>query len=411
MIERLKQLKIVRESSLFLILAEHTRDKARLIRCAREYAKGRQISIVCIVREPRTFPRIILEKEEGVDSRTLLSIGWPSTNHGTNLDGGVGLEARFLKRFLTWLFPQIDTIFVSDIVGDQAALTCEFQVSKEICTIFVPEGLSVLANEGQSRWVERKWRSAVGLIVRDTILEAFDLATSIFRRGRERRWARKKRPLWRLWRVARLCLFRPADPRNWRLAQVDIVMSDWPESVALPVSFREFLPIRARFREISNAPMLRNSVVLIGQPMEISVSTWKYCLRNLRDRFPEVRDVMVRTHPDSLGQNELIEAARIVFSSEYDTALRIDFRGEPEAPSPEQFEMICGVSSTLLFEHLVWAPSKSLVVCLYHSLLRVATNAERAELKKQESTVQVLQEFANGGRFVFLEDLNTPGGG
>lgn len=405
MFEFLQRLRIGRESPVFVILAEHVRDKLRQIQRAQEYAEGRQVFLVCIDREPRTFPRIFLDQVPIAHGPSLLHIGWPSTNHGTNLDGGVGLEARLLKRFLVWLFPRIEAIFVSDIIGDHAALAYEFQKTGKLRSIFVPEGLSVLAHRGQSRWVERNWKSAAGLIVRDTFLECHDLLSSWFRTSHERRWARAKRPLWRLWRVSRLCLFRPPDPRHWRLAQVDVVMSDWPESVALPISCGELLVYPPTRHLLSSGRLIPNSMVIIGQPLALSVSTWESCFRILRNSFPEIRDVMVRAHPDSRGQRELLEATRAVFSSDLDGASKLAFKGENMELSPENFEIICGVSSTLLFDHLVWAPSNSLLVCLYDALLHVATPAEKSELMKQQSAIQVLREYAHPSRFVFLENL------
>lgn len=386
-----------------LILPEHSRDERRLLEAA-EFLEEDANYRVLIVRRPAIWATVARLRNARQDTGAeFVYWEWPSTSHGTNLDGGLGLEAQTLRKQLVKKFGHLETILVSDIVGDQAALAVEFQRAEGTRVVLVPEGLSVLANTISSRWVERSWKSAAGLIFRDTWLELGDFAWAKLCNGRQRRWRRKIRPGWRFRRIARLIASRPNSPAHSRLSTVHAVLSDWPEFVEIPVDSREFfVRPNSQLSNSARGPKKLNALVIIGQPLDISRSTWCQGLSILKSEIGKIDRVVLRPHPDREFEEPLVAAIMEVFP---DARVEINERRTELEPwlVDENFGYICGVSSTVLFDELVWRRTDSSLLCLYEVLFACASETEQSLLRKQFSAIECLRRYSYFRGPVLLE--------
>lgn len=386
-----------------LVLPEHERDEKHLLEATYLLEKDSNFKAIIVKRRAVSILAASCRNARQNQDSHIVYWEWPSTNHGTNLDGGVGLEAKVLRRQLKRRFGRIDCVFVSDIIGDQPALAIEFQRVDRTRVVLVPEGLSVLANEASSRWVERNWKSAAGLIFRDTLLELADLVSAKFLKSKHRRWRRKFRLGWRLRRVARLLVSRPPNPSHWRLVNVEAVVSDWPDFVRIPVEHQELwikpsqqVPVSAK------GPSQPRAMVFIGQPFDISTLTWSIGLRKIRSEVGRIDRVVLRPHPDREYEEQLVNAIREVFP---DAHLEIDQSGS-EVESlliSQNFGYICAVSSSVLFDELVWRRTDSILVCLYGVLHESATPSERNILEKQFPAIQSIRNYSHLRQVPLLE--------
>lgn len=386
-----------------LVLPEHSRDEKHLLEAVASLEEDSNFRVIIVYRRAVSVFRARLRNAWQKLESPVVYWEWPSTNHGTNLDGGVGLEAQTLRRQLRKKFGCFEFIFVSDIVGDQPALAVEFQRAEGTSVVLVPEGLSVLSNNSSSRWIERNWKSAAGLIFRDTWRELGDLVGAKLWKGRQRRWRRKLRLGWRFRRIARLLASRPHDSFHWRLVHVDSVLSDWPAFVEIPVESQHFL-VRSRWQLDMKArgPCKQTSAVIIGQPLDISISTWSLGLKTMKHNVSQIDRVVLRPHPDREFEEQLMTAIREVFT---DAQVEVsDPRTEVESLLiSENFGYICAASSTVLFDELVWRRTDSNLVCLYDVLYECASPAERRLLEKQMPAVRCIRDYSHLGGVALLE--------
>lgn len=386
-----------------VVLPEHSRDEKHLLDAAYLLEKDSNFRAIIVKRRAVSMLAASFRNARQNQNSHLLYWEWPSTNHGTNLDGGVGLEAQTLRRQLRRRFGRIDCVFVSDIIGDQPALAIEFQRVDRTRVVLVPEGLSVLANEASSRWVERNWKSAAGLIFRDTLLELADFISAKFWKSRQRRWRRKFRVGWRLRRVIRLLVSRPHNPSHWRLANVEAVVSDWPGFVQIPVKYQKLLiKPSAQVGVSEKGPRQPRAMVVIGQPLDISTSTWSLGLRKMKSEASQIDRVVLRPHPDREYEEQLVNAIRDVFPDAYHEIDELKSEVESLLVS-QNFGYICAVSSTVLFDELVWRRTDSNLVCLYDALHESATPAERSLLEKQSPAVESIRNYSHLRQVALLE--------
>ena len=182
--------------------------------------------------EPVTFR----QQPKHVESRHFSQIAiwtYPSVNHGTSIDGGVLSLARAILRNLRKSRDSIETVFVGDAEGQFAIVAKQVAENLKCDLGIIPEGLGVFRGVNEDYpWIIRGWRSAAGLIVRDSALEMRDFLRHKLI-GTDRRWRRRLRLGWRIWRVAQLVTFRPTlSIEQSKITHFDLAVSNWPSDLS-----------------------------------------------------------------------------------------------------------------------------------------------------------------------------------
>ena len=390
------------ESSVgpILVLPEHQRDEVRLLQAVAALAHVPDGEVIVLERSAITVGEARRLNRARGRSDIPARRYWPSTKHGTNSDGGLGIEASVAMKMLLSEFGDFSKVFVSDVVGDQPALAVEFSRVRGIEVILVAEGISVLANIEKSPFVERSWKSAAGLIARDTLLEVADVLMHALGFKAERRWARRLRLSWRIRRVALLILLRPTGPRAWRLTEVHGVVTEWPERIELPIRNLGFC--RTLGPEIPDARSTpeEGALLLVGQPLRLSQRTWARGLLRVREGQALVNRIVVKTHPDRRYEEEMLRACYEVFRS-VDITVDRDSVAEALILSG-RFEFVVAVSSTALFAEMVWNRTQSTLICIHGALDRASDPAEKLVLKGQASTIEIFRRYALPEKVLFL---------
>lgn len=383
-----------------LVLPEHQRDEVRLLGAVAAVAQFPAGEVVVLERSALTVGEARRLNRSRCLSGEPVRRYWPSTTHGTNSDGGLGIEASVAMKMLLSEFGDFSRIFVSDVVGDQPALAVELSRARGTEVILVPEGISVLVKDEMSRFVERSWKSAAGLIARDTLLEVADFLLHALGSRAERRWARRFRLSWRVRRVVLLVLRRPTAPSAWRLAEVHGVVTEWPERIELPVRNLGFR--RTVFPDIPavSASMEQGALLLIGQPLRLSQRTWAQGLLRVKNRQSSFKRIVVKAHPDARYDDEMLRACHEVFR---DVDITVDRDSVAEGlVLSGRFEFVVSVSSTAFFAELVWNRTQSMLICIHGALEQASDPAEKLVLKHQASAIEIFRRYAQPEKVLFL---------
>lgn len=194
---------------------------------------------VAVLRTPRTIRTRLREIEPGY-----YEIEWPSTLHGTSLDGGAVIEASKIGRFLIRKFGGLRFTVSGDFQGEHALtgqIVAEMAGSAQV---LIPEGVGVFRSLTEAYpWIVKSWRSAIGLIATDTLREMADwLAFTTFMK-KHRKWKRRLRPFWRLYRIIILALRKPSTNDLTMASKFQFAVSQWPKDVTrvLGISDSEYL--------------------------------------------------------------------------------------------------------------------------------------------------------------------------
>jgi len=240
---------------------------------------------VAVLRTPRTFRTRLKEVKPGY-----YEIEWPSTLHGTSLDGGAVIEANKIGRFLLKKFGALRYTVSGDFQGEHA-LTGQIITEMAGSTqVLIPEGLGVFRSITSGYpWVARSWRSSIGLIATDTIKEGADWLTCAVNKERQRRWKRRLRPIWRLYRVAILALQRPGTCGLSKSSEFHTAVSNWPQDVVklLGIHKSEYVSPQWLKNNRSNLgdglSRTKYDALLVHQSLGLTHAEWLQILTKLSD--------------------------------------------------------------------------------------------------------------------------------
>ena len=238
---------------------------------------------------------------------------WPSTLHGTSLDGGAIIEARKIAHFLLRRFGGISHVISGDFQGEHA-LTARLVANIAGSTsVLIPEGVGVFRKlTNHYPWVIREWRSSVGLLITDSAKELADMTLAKFGKIQRRRWSRRLRPLWRLYRILSLASHRPSTSSLRKEVEFEMALSSWPHDVIrlLGIDNSEFVA-----PEWANTqPKTKNSgqteasydLFFIHQSLQLSRRDWARIIGKLGDL--DVSTVLVKLDRHGLDSPSFLDA-------------------------------------------------------------------------------------------------------
>jgi hypothetical protein len=334
-----------------VLMAAHWRDIAQMLDTLERTSYLDASNVVAIIREPTTL-RSQLQPGTSPSGVTVKVLVWPSTNHGTSLDGGVLIEAKRIGRFVERKIQGVDEVIVGDFHGEPA-LVAQYLARKFGARLtLLPEGVGVFRiARGEYPWVIRSWKSAIGLIASDTAKEISERLALRFSSTTKRRWHRKLRLFWRISRVVNLAVFRPAVEQLRPISRFDSVISHWPRSVTDLFRADQVIAIDPPWdtgspREIPQLLGLTGNVALvIHQSERLSIDQWVEVLTPLQEE--SVETYVVKPDRYRLDLDAFCGALALVAPTSTVIILESDLPAEVVATSWD-FAFVAGVTSTTL---------------------------------------------------------------
>jgi hypothetical protein len=341
----------LKATAKIFLLPAHWRDLAQMLDTLKRTSYVEVSNVVAIIRGPKTF-RSQLRPWTGPSGITIKVLVWPSTNHGTSLDGGVLIEAKRIGRFVEKKIQGFDEVIVGDFHGEPA-LVAQYLAKKFGARLtLLPEGVGVFRiARGEYPWIIRSWKSAIGLIVSDTAKEISERLALRFSSTTKRRWHRKLRLFWRISRVMNLVVFRPAVEQLRPISRFDSVVSHWPRSVTDLFRADQVIAIDPPWntgssREIPQLRGLTGSIaLLIHQSARLSIDQWVEVLTPLQQE--SVETYVVKPDRYRLDLDAFCGALTLVAPTTEIVVLESELPAEIIAVSTE-FAAVVGVTSTTL---------------------------------------------------------------
>lgn len=334
-----------------VLMAAHWRDIAQMLDTLERTSYLDASNVVAIIREPTTL-RSPLQPWTSPSGVTVKVLVWPSTNHGTSLDGGVLIEAKRIGRFVERKIQGVDEVIVGDFHGEPA-LVAQYLARKFGARLtLLPEGVGVFRiARGEYPWVIRSWKSAIGLIASDTAKEISERLALRFSSTTKRRWHRKLRLFWRISRVVNLAVFRPSVEQLKTISRFDSVISHWPRSVTDLFRADQVIAIDPPWitgspREIPQLlGLTRNVALVIHQSERLSIDQWVEVLTPLQQE--SVETYVVKPDRYRLDLDEFCGALALVAPTSTVIILESNLPAEVVATS-WNFVFVAGVTSTTL---------------------------------------------------------------
>lgn len=265
---------------------------------------------VAVLRTPRTIRTRLREIEPGY-----YEIEWPSTLHGTSLDGGAVIEANKIGRFLIRKFGGLRYTVSGDFQGEHALTAQIITEMAASAQVLIPEGLGVFRSITNGYpWVVRSWRSSIGLITTDTIKEGADWLACAVNKERQRRWRRRLRPMWRLFRIAILALQRPGTDGLSKSSEFHTAVSNWPQDVVrlLGIHKSEYLAPQWLTNNRTNSgtglSRTKYDALLVHQSLRLTHAEWSRILIKLSDL--NLTSVLVKPDRHKLDLGNFLSSLR-----------------------------------------------------------------------------------------------------
>lgn len=338
-------------SGKILLMAAHWRDLGQMIENLESNSYADASKFIAIIRAPRTF-RSNIRPWTSPSGTTVSVLVWPSTNHGTSLDGGVLIEAKRIGSVLERTIQTLEEVIVGDFHGEPAIVAKYLAEKFRARLTLLPEGVGVFRIlRGEYPWIVRSWKSAIGLIASDTAREISERIAVTFSSSAKRRWHRKLRLFWRISRVLNLAVFRPGVEQLRPISQFDSVISHWPRSATDLLRADKAISIDPPWnlgplREIPELRGFKGSIALvIHQSERLSVHQWVDVLTPLRRE--SVETYVVKPDRYRLDLDAFCEALSLIAPRSKVFILESDHPAEVVAMS-QNFEAVVGITSTTL---------------------------------------------------------------
>lgn len=314
---------------------------------------GRQC--VAVLRTPRTQRSSVEEISPG-----FFRMEWPSTRHGTSLDGGAIIEARKIAYFLLRRFGGISHVISGDFQGEHALTARLVANIAGSASVLIPEGVGVFRKLTHDYpWVIREWRSSVGLLITDSARELADMTMAKFGKIRKRRWSRRLRPLWRLYRIFSLATHRPSTTDLRKEVEFEMALSSWPHDIIrlLGIDNSEFVtPEWANIQPNTKNPGKTEAsydLFFIHQSLQLSRPDWARIIGKLQHL--NVSTVLVKLDRHDLDKDSFLGALREVFPNASVVVYSGGQTAEEVAVATSTANVV-SVTSTALF-NLAFLPS------------------------------------------------------
>lgn len=338
-------------SGKILLMAAHWRDLGQMIENLESNSYADASKYLAIIRAPTTF-RSNIRPWTSPSGTTVSVLVWPSTKHGTSLDGGVLIEAKRIGSFLERTTQTLEEVIVGDFHGEPAIVAKYLAEKFRARLTLLPEGVGVFRIlRGEYPWIVRSWKSAIGLIASDTAREISERIAVTFSSSAKRRWHRKLRLFWRISRVLNLAVFRPGVEQLRPISQFDSVVTHWPRPVTDLFRADEVIAVDPPWdvsspRDIPQLRDLKGKVAfVIHQSERLSIDEWVKVLAPLEQE--SVGTYVVKPDRYRLDLDAFCEALSSVAPTSKVIILESDLPAEVVAASAS-FAVVVGITSTTL---------------------------------------------------------------